>query len=58
MAHADPRVHVEIAEIGIQVFKDKTLLPKFFLLSRNRLRIGSWGHGKPYVTHGYWKRLC
>jgi len=58
MAHADPLVHAEIAEIGIQVFKDGTLLPKFFLLSRSRLRIRSRGHGKPYVTHGYWKRLC
>jgi hypothetical protein len=50
MAHADPRVHTEITEIGIRVFKDEIVLPKFFILARNRLRIGSRGHGKPSHT--------
>jgi hypothetical protein len=43
MAHADPRVHTEITEIGVRVFKDEIVLPKFFILARNRLRSGSPG---------------
>jgi len=50
MAHADPRVHTEITEIGIRVFKDEIVLLKFFLLAPNQLRIGSRGHGKPSHT--------
>ncbi len=50
MAHADPRVHTKITENITRVFKDETLLPKFFLLACNRLRILSRGHGKSSHT--------